>query len=151
LTATGPEEFGGIARGANMDKNIHIIEGRLGQDPEVRYTQSNKAVANLSIATTFKDRQGEERTNWQRVQAWGKCAEGAARLSKGDHVVVIGRVQTRKWQDKDGKDRFSTETVSDGPVFKAVWPAGDRAPQGAPTGEPTGEPQGEPDPEEFPF
>ena len=129
-----------------MDKNIHIIEGRLGQDPEVRYTQSNKAVANLSIATTFKGRDNEERTNWQRVQAWGKCAEGAARLSKGDHVVVIGRVQTRK-VEKDGNVRYFTETVSDGPVFKAVWPAGDRAPQGAPQGSPTGEP----DPEEFPF
>ncbi|MEX2600122.1 MAG: single-stranded DNA-binding protein [Balneolaceae bacterium] len=94
--------------------NKAMIIGRLGQDPEVRYTQSNTAVATLNLATNerFKDRNGEfqERTEWHRVVAWGRLAEICQEyLKKGSLVYIEGPIQTREWEDKDGQKRYTTE------------------------------------------
>ena len=94
--------------------NKVILIGNLGRDPEVRYTKSGTAVANLNLATSesWKDAQGErqERTEWHRVVAWDKLAEIAKEyLSKGKQVYIEGRLQTRSWEDKDGNKRYTTE------------------------------------------
>lgn len=98
--------------------NKVILVGNLGRDPEVRYTPDNNAITNISIATTdtWKDKSGEkqERTEWHRVAFFGKLAEIAGEyLKKGSQVYVEGRLQTRKWQDKEGQDRYTTEIVAD--------------------------------------
>ncbi len=98
--------------------NKVILVGNLGRDPEVRYTPDNSAVTNISLATTdtWKDKSGEkqERTEWHRVAFFGKLAEIAGEyLKKGSQVYVEGRLQTRKWQDKEGQDRYTTEIVAD--------------------------------------
>lgn len=86
--------------------------GRLGRDPEIRYTQSGKAVASFSIACSEK-RGGEETTEWVNVVAWEKLAEICGQyLVKGSLVFISGRMQTRKWQDKDGGTRYTTEIVA---------------------------------------
>lgn len=94
--------------------NKAMIIGRLGQDPEVRYTQSNTAVATLNVATTerYKDRNGEqqENTEWHRVVAWGRLAEICQEyLKKGSLVYFEGPIQTNEWEDKDGQKRYTTE------------------------------------------
>lgn len=94
--------------------NKAMLIGRLGQDPEVRYTQSNTAVATLSIATSerYKDSNGEqqEKTEWHRVVAWGRLAEICQQyLKKGSQVYIEGPIQTRQWEDKDGQKRYTTE------------------------------------------
>ena len=94
--------------------NKAMIIGRLGADPEVRYTQSNTAVATLSVATTerYKDRNGEqqESTEWHRVVAWGRLAEICQEyLKKGSLAYFEGPIQTRQWEDKDGQKRYTTE------------------------------------------
>jgi single-strand DNA-binding protein len=103
-----------MARGINKV----ILIGNLGQDPETRYMPSGGAVTNLRLATneSWKDKQtGEqkERTEWHSVAMFGRLAEIAAEyLRKGSQVYVEGRLQTRKWQDKDGNDRYTTEVVA---------------------------------------
>ncbi|GFH62323.1 MAG: single-strand DNA-binding protein [Candidatus Desulfovibrio kirbyi] len=94
--------------------NKVMIIGRLGRDPELRYTQSGAPVANLNIATdeSYTDREGNkvERTEWHRVSVFQRQAENCANyLSKGSTVYVEGSLQTRKWQDQQGQDRYSTE------------------------------------------
>ncbi|RUO78593.1 single-stranded DNA-binding protein [Pseudidiomarina taiwanensis] len=102
---------------ASRGINKVILIGNLGQDPEIRYTQNNTAIANLSIATseTWKDKQtGEprEQTEWHRCVAYRRLAEIAGEyLKKGSKVYVEGRLQTRKWQDQSGQDRYTTEIV----------------------------------------
>jgi single-strand DNA-binding protein len=98
--------------------NKVILIGNLGADPETRYLPSGDAVTNIRIATTdaWKDKSGEkqEHTEWHRVAFFGKLAEIAGEyLKKGSPVYVEGRIRTRKWQDKDGQDRYSTEIVAD--------------------------------------
>ncbi len=99
--------------------NKVILVGRLGQDPDVRYTPDNRAITNISLATseTWKDKntgQRQERTEWHRVVFFGKLAEIAGEyLKKGSQVYVEGKLQTRKWQDKNGQDRYTTEVVVD--------------------------------------
>ena len=99
--------------------NKVILIGNLGKDPETRYMPSGKAATNFSIATSerFKDREtGEpqERTEWHRVATFDRLAEIAAEyLKKGSKVYIEGRLRTRKWQDKEGKDRYSTEIIAD--------------------------------------
>lgn len=98
--------------------NKVMLIGNLGRDPEVRYTTSGQGVASFSVATTdkFKNKSGdmEERTEWHNVVLWGKLAEIAKEyLAKGRPVYIEGRLQTRKWQDKDGRDRYTTEVVGD--------------------------------------
>lgn len=97
-----------------MSVNKAIIIGRLGADPEVRYTQGGTAVANFNIATdeswTDKDGQRQEKTEWHRIVAWGRTAEICGEhLKKGREVYVEGRIETREWQDKDGQRRRTTE------------------------------------------
>lgn len=94
--------------------NKAMIIGNLGADPEVRYTQSNTAIANFNVATTerFKDSNGElrENTEWHRIVAWGRLAEIAQQyLRKGSPVYIEGSIQTRQWEDKDGQKRYTTE------------------------------------------
>jgi len=98
--------------------NKAIILGNLGRDPELRHTPAGKAVATLRIATNevWTDQSGErqERTEWHTVVVWGRQAENCNQyLKKGRSVYIEGRLSTRKWQDKDGKDRYSTEIVAD--------------------------------------
>lgn len=86
--------------------------GRLGRDPETRYTQSGKAVASFSLACSEK-RGSEESTEWVNVVAWEKLAEICGQyLAKGSLVFISGRMQTRKWQDKEGGTRYTTEIVA---------------------------------------
>jgi single-strand DNA-binding protein len=94
--------------------------GRVGQDPDVRYTAGGDAVVNLSIATgeSWKDKGGQkqERTEWHRVVAFGKLAEIVkVYVHKGDPLYVEGALRTRKWQGQDGQDRYTTEIVLSGP------------------------------------
>lgn len=100
-----------------MTVNKAIIVGNLGRDPEVRDTTKGSKIANLRIATTERRKVGdnwEDHTEWHTVTCFGKTAELVERyLSKGRQVYVEGRLQTRKWQDKDGHDRYSTEVVAD--------------------------------------
>ena len=98
--------------------NKVILVGNLGKDPESRYLPDGGAVCNFSIATTdkWKDKAGEtqERTEWHRVSTFSKLAEICGEyLKKGSQVYIEGRLQTRKWQDKEGKDRYTTEIVAD--------------------------------------
>jgi single-strand DNA-binding protein len=97
--------------------NKVILIGNLGRDPETRYLPDGGAVTNVSVATTdtWKDKSGEkqERTEWHRVAFFGRLAEIAGEyLKKGSPVYIEGRLQTRKWQDKDGQDRYTTEIVA---------------------------------------
>jgi len=99
--------------------NKVILIGNLGRDPETRYMPEGGAITNISIATTdkWKDKNGEmqEKTEWHRVAFFGKLAEIAGEyLKKGSQVYVEGRLQTRKWQDKDGQDKYTTEVVLQG-------------------------------------
>jgi single-strand DNA-binding protein len=104
-----------MARGVNKV----ILVGNLGKDPETRYMPSGSAVTNLRIATTeaWKDKQSgeqQERTEWHAVAMFGRLAEIAAEyLRKGSQVYIEGKLRTRKWQDKEGKDRYTTEIVAD--------------------------------------
>ncbi len=97
--------------------NKAVLIGRLGSDPEMRQTQSNTSVCNFSLATSenWRDQSGknQERTEWHKVVVWGRQGEVANQyLSKGRLVYVEGRIQTRKYQDRDGNDRYSTEIVA---------------------------------------
>ncbi|ELY2473210.1 single-stranded DNA-binding protein [Cronobacter sakazakii] len=102
---------------AQRGVNKVILVGMLGQDPEVRYMQGNKAVANLRLATneSWRDKQtGEmkEKAEWHSVVLYGKLAEVAGEyLKKGSQIYVEGQLRTRKWQDQSGQDRYSTEVV----------------------------------------
>jgi single-strand DNA-binding protein len=102
--------------------NKVILIGNLGADPELKYTPSNRPVCNLNLATNevFKDKTGQrqERTEWHRVTVWGDQAENCSKyLAKGRSVYIEGRLQTRSWDDKEGKKRYSTEVVADRVVF----------------------------------
>lgn len=100
--------------------NKAIIIGHLGKEPDTRYLPSGEAVCNFSVATSeqWKDKatgEKKELTEWHRVSAFGKLAEICGKhLTKGSLVYVEGRIQTRKWQDKDGQDRYTTEIKCDG-------------------------------------
>ncbi|MCX9497374.1 single-stranded DNA-binding protein, partial [Vibrio cholerae] len=105
---------------ASRGVNKVILIGNLGQDPEVRYMPSGGAVANITIATseTWRDKatgEQKEKTEWHRVTLYGKLAEVAGEyLRKGSQVYIEGQLQTRKWQDQSGQDRYSTEVVVQG-------------------------------------
>jgi single-strand DNA-binding protein len=102
-----------MARGINKV----ILIGNLGNDPDIRYTASGSAVANISLATaeSWKDKSTgdvQERTEWHKVVFFGRLAEIAGEyLKKGSQIYIEGRLQTRKWEDKEGKDRWTTEIV----------------------------------------
>jgi single-strand DNA-binding protein len=96
--------------------NKVILIGNLGADPEVRYTQNGTAVANFRIATTEtwkREGEKEEQTEWHRIVTFGRLAEICGEyLSKGSKVYIEGRLQTRKWEDRDGNPRYTTEVVA---------------------------------------
>jgi single-strand DNA-binding protein len=127
-----------MARGINKV----ILVGNLGADPETRYMPSGKAVTNIRIATSesWTDRQSgdkQERTEWHSVVLFDKLGEISAEyLRKGSQVYIEGSLRTRKWQDKEGKDRYTTEIVA-----REMQMLGGRA--GAGTGEPRVEPRNE--------
>ncbi|MAD18188.1 MAG: single-stranded DNA-binding protein [Alteromonadaceae bacterium] len=103
---------------ASKGVNKVILVGNLGQDPEVRYMPNGNAVANLSIATSesWKDQQGQmqERTEWHRLTMYRRLAEVAGEyLRKGSQIYVEGKLQTRKWQDQQGQDKYTTEVIVD--------------------------------------
>lgn len=98
--------------------NKAIIVGYLGRDPEMRMTPAGQPVANFSVATdeSYKGKDGQkvEKTEWHRVTAWGKTAEFVGNyLSKGRLVYVEGKIETRKWTDKDGAEKYTTEIKAD--------------------------------------
>jgi single-strand DNA-binding protein len=122
--------------------NKVILVGNLGADPETKYLPSGDAVTNIRLATTdrWKDKaSGEmkEATEWHRIAFFGRVAEIAGEyLKKGSQVYIEGRIRTRKWQDKDGQDRYSTEIVAD-----SMQMLGSRSGSGEPR-EPRAEPVG---------
>jgi len=129
-----------MARGINKV----ILIGNLGQDPEVRFTPGGTAVANLSVATSdsWMDKQSgqrQERTEWHRVVLFNKQAEVAQQyLKKGAKVYIEGRLQTRKWQDQNGQDRYSTEIVAND--MQMLGDGGTGGGQSRPAGQPPGAP-----------
>jgi len=113
-----------------MSVNKVILVGRLGRDPETRYTGGGQAVANFSVATdeSYKDKNGErqKRTEWHKIVVWGKQAEIAQQyLKKGSLVFIEGRIQSREWQDKEGQKRTSFEIVANN--FRMLGGRGDSA------------------------
>jgi len=106
-----------------MSKGVNkvIIMGNLGRDPEVRFTKSGTAVCNMRVAVTERRKNGdswEDHTEWIDLVAWGKTAENCGQyLAKGRQLYAEGRLQTRKWQDKNGQDRYSTEVHCQSVLF----------------------------------
>ena len=152
-----------------MSKGINkvILVGTLGRDPETRYLPSGGAVTNLSLATSesWKDRQtGEkkEQTEWHRVVLFNKLAEiGAEYLRKGQQVYIEGKLRTRKWQNKDGQDQYSTEIIADDMQMLGGRPSGSSsdssydepqrsAPRSAPAARPQQRQQSRPAPQSQP-
>ncbi len=120
-----------------MSVNKVILVGRLGRDPETRFTSGGQAVANFSVATdeSYKDRNGErqKRTEWHKIVVWGKQAEIAQQyLKKGSLVFIEGRIQSREWQDKEGQKRTSFEIVANN--FRMLGGRGDGMAAGAGAG-----------------
>jgi single-strand DNA-binding protein len=132
-----------------MSVNKVILVGRLGKDPETRYMTSGEAVTNCTLATSenWKDKNGEkqERTEWHNLVFYRRLAEIAGEyLRKGSQVYIEGKIQTRKWQDKEGRDRYTTEIIvnemqmlgsksSGGGSFEVVE---NQAPRSAPAAKP---------------
>jgi single-strand DNA-binding protein len=113
-----------------MSVNKVILVGRLGRDPETRFTGGGQAVANFSVATdeSYKDKNGErqKRTEWHKIVVWGKQAEIAQQyLKKGSLIFIEGRIQSREWQDKEGQKRTSFEIVASN--FRMLGGRGDGA------------------------
>jgi single-strand DNA-binding protein len=140
-----------MARGINKV----IIVGNLGGDPETRYMPSGSAVTNLTVATneSWKDKQtGEQkdRTEWHKVAMFNRLAEIAAEyLRKGSQVYIEGKLRTRKWQDKNGQDRWTTEIIADEMQMLGGRGGGGSAPMGSGSGSssapPSAPPQAGPD------
>lgn len=121
--------------------NKAIVLGNLGRDAEMRYTPGGHAVCTFSLATTdvWTDKSGQkqERTEWHRVTLWGKVAEALTTyLTKGKSVYVEGSLQTRKWTDKNGVERYTTQIRGD----KVVLPGGGQRRESAPADEPDAAP-----------
>jgi len=130
--------------------NKVILVGRLGQDPELKYTPSGSAVANFSMATNrvWKDQDGnqQKKTDWHRITAWRQAAEFAGNyLKKGSLVYVEGRLETRSWTDQNNVTRYITEVIAE--ALQGMSPISDRpeAPAEAPA--PAAEPQPRAEPE----
>jgi single-strand DNA-binding protein len=123
--------------------NKAILVGRLGGDPEVRHLEGGSIVARLNVATTesYKNRNGErvDETEWHTVNFWGRTAEVAEKyLKKGDMIYVEGRIRTRKWEDKEGNARYTTEIV--GQNMTMLGSKGDRPEGGNQAAPPTQSP-----------
>lgn len=130
--------------------NKVILIGNLGRDPETKYTTGGDAVANLSIATTeaWKDKSGakQEKTEWHRVVLFGRQAEVAGEyLKKGRSVYIEGRLQTRKYTDKEGVEKYSTEIVCDRmQMLGGDKPEREERQEARPASKPAGKPAGKP-------
>lgn len=129
--------------------NKVVLVGNMAVDPEVRFTPGGQSVANFRLATneTFKDKQGQKqsRTEWHRITVWGKLAELCGEyLKKGAQAYVEGKIQTRKWTDKDGKDQHSTEIIAHEVVFLG-------GKQGGGTRGPVQKPEQAPPEDDIPF
>ena len=133
--------------------NRATLIGRLGKDPEMRYAPNGDAIANITLATseTWKDKSGEkqEHTEWHRISMFGRLAEIVGEyLKKGSLIYVEGRIQTRKWQDKDGQDRYTTEIIANEMKMLGSKPGGsndtsyDEHDKGGSTPRTTGQPMG---------
>ncbi len=139
--------------------NKAILVGRLGSDPEVRYTPSGVAVANFNIATSeeWKDKdtgEKKERTEWHRIVAWSKLGEICGEyLSKGRQVYIEGRIQTRSWEDRDGNKKYTTEIVAADVQFLGGRDAGPgaRAASGASASDIESSPIQAPEDDDIPF
>ena len=132
--------------------NKVILIGRLGRDPEVKYTPSGQAVANFSIATdeTYKDRNGEQqrRTEWHNIVAWRRLAEICGEyLVKGKLVYIEGRLRTRKWEDREGNKRSTTEIEAREMQMLSPKGEGDRSESSSQQSESTPAPAPAPSPE----
>ena len=132
--------------------NKVILIGRLGRDPEVKYTPSGQAVAKFSIATdeTYKDRNGEQqrRTEWHNIVAWRRLAEICGEyLVKGKLVYIEGRIQTRQWEDREGNKRNTTEIVAREMKMLSPKGEGDRSESSSQQSESTPAPAPAPSPE----
>jgi single-strand DNA-binding protein len=125
--------------------NKVILVGNLGRDPETKYMPDGAAITNVSVATSFQwtdkaSGEKKEETEWHRIVFRGRLAEIAGEyLKKGSQVYVEGRLRTRKWQDKEGQDRYTTEVVAD-----SMQMLGSRAGSGEPRPEPMAQKAGEP-------
>ena len=139
--------------------NKAILVGRLGADPEVRYTPSGVAVANFNIATSeeWRDKDSgekKERTEWHRIVAWSKLGEICGEyLSKGRQVYIEGRIQTRSWEDRDGNKRYTTEIIASDVQFLGGRDAGpgDRVEGGAQASRFESSPINAPEDDDIPF
>jgi len=140
---------------ASRGVNKVILIGNLGQDPEVRYMPNGGAVCNITVATSesWKDKntgENQEKTEWHRVVMFRRLAEIAGEyLKKGSKVFIEGKLQTRKWQDQQGQDRYTTEIIADNMQMLDSRGGGsaDFAPgqqRQAPQSQPQGQPQGGP-------
>ena len=135
--------------------NKVTLIGNLGADPEMRYMPTGGAVANISLATTFrwKDKQSGERkenTEWHRVVFFNRLAEIAGEyLRKGSQVYIEGRLQTRKWQGQDGQDRYTTEIVASEMHMLGSKPSGGIAPLASTPTPPAANPQNNPAPQQY--
>ena len=124
-----------MARGINKV----ILVGNLGADPETRYTPSGSAITNVRLATTesWRDRQtgeNQERTEWHRIVFFNRLAEIAGEyLRKGSQIYIEGKLQTRKWQDQSGQDRYTTEVVANEMQMLGGRPSGSRSEFGQPS------------------
>lgn len=124
--------------------NKVILVGALGRDPETRYATSGDAICNFSMATSesWKDKasgEKKEKTEWHRISSFGKLAEICGEyLKKGSQVYVEGKLQTRKWQDKEGIDRYSTEIIVDRMQMLGGKPSGESAPKDQPAANKSG-------------
>jgi single-strand DNA-binding protein len=124
-----------------MSKGVNkvIIIGNCGQDPEVKYMPNGNAVANVTVATSesWKDKntgENQERTEWHRVVFFRRLAEIVGEyVKKGSKIYIEGKLTTRKWQDKDGQDRYTTEIVADQMQMLDSRGSSDSAPSAAPT------------------
>lgn len=119
-----------MAKGVNKV----ILIGNLGRDPEVRYSQGGTAIANFSLATTERMKKGEEwtdQTEWHNIVVFGKMAENCQKyLAKGSTAYIEGRIQTRKWENKEGKERQTTEIVAQNVQFLGMKEYGGKRNQG---------------------
>lgn len=125
--------------------NKVMLIGNLGQDPELRYTQKGQAILNMRLATNEsflnRDNERQERTEWHTVILWGKRAEALNKiLAKGRQLYVEGRLQTRKWEDKEGKPRYTTEVVATNVVLIGGRGGGAGQDAGAPPADDYGPP-----------
>ncbi len=121
--------------------NKVIIVGNLGRDPEVRYMPSGDAIANIAVATSYKPKDKDPVTEWHRISFFGRLAEIVGQyLKKGSSVYIEGRLQTRKYTDKDGVEKYATEIVAENMQMLSGTKQGDEAGGAAPASRPAAAP-----------